>query len=84
MKLEVDLSPELDEFIDQEVASGRYASREEVLRHALEELKRDLEDYQESAKAILEGYQEIEAGGGMPLDEAFDELFRELDLDTDE
>jgi antitoxin ParD1/3/4 len=48
----VSLTPELAEFLDEEVASGEYASASEVLRDALRLLKRDRDMGREKLKGL--------------------------------
>jgi putative addiction module CopG family antidote len=63
--------PDLDEEIKGRMASGQYASEDEVLREALRALRwRDQE-----VAAIQEGIEDMEAGRTKPLRE-FDREFR--------
>ena len=53
------------------IATGRYASEEEVLRDAL----RALADEDDDFNAVRQAIDEVEAGDkGMPLRQAFEEL----------
>jgi putative addiction module CopG family antidote len=70
--MSVDLSPEVWNEIQRQLASGSYASPDEVLRDALAALRsRDEEVF-----AIQEAIEEMEAGRGRPFRE-FDREFRE-------
>jgi putative addiction module CopG family antidote len=70
--MSVDLSPEVWNEIQRQLASGSYASPDEVLRDALAALRtRD-----EEVLAIQEAIDEMEAGRGRPFRE-FDREFRE-------
>lgn len=76
--MNVSLTPEFEEFIQDRVRSGRYHSASEVVREAL----RLLEDQDEVRrlrldeirKRIAAGLASLEKGQGIPGDEAFDEL----------
>lgn len=67
------LSADLQQFIDQEVASGRFADSSEVISHALRLLQRDRED---AIAGIRAGLEDVAAGRMQPIDEAFAELKR--------
>ncbi len=71
------ISPELEEFIRREIESGRFPNREAVLAHALRLLQRDRE---EAVAGIKAGLDDASAGRVQPLDEAFSELRRDLDI----
>jgi putative addiction module CopG family antidote len=63
--------PDLQDFVDRELATGRYRSTEEIVIAGLRLLKRDR---QEALEGIREGLAESQRGEGIPLDEAFDRL----------
>ena len=65
------LPNDLQEFVERELASGRYQSAGDVMIDGLRLLRRDRE---EAVAAIEEGLAEMESGEGIPLDEAFDTL----------
>ena len=65
------LPPDLQEFVDHELASGRYQSTEDIVVEGLRLLQRDR---REAMEGIKEGLAESERGEGIPLDEAFDQL----------
>ena len=70
--MSVDLTPEDWNEIQRQLASGSYASPDEVLRDALAALRsRD-----EEVVAIQEAIDEMEAGRGRPFHE-FDREFRQ-------
>lgn len=81
IQLQLDLSRELWQFVDDAVASGRYASREELFQFAIEELRQFDEELKQTIAALNEGTAEIAAGRGMTLDEAFDEITRTTTMD---
>jgi len=62
---------DLQQFVDNELASGRYDSTDDLVVAGLRLLQRD---QQEAVEGIKEGLAEMERGGGIPLDEAFDEI----------
>ena len=65
------LPRDLQDFVDQELATGRYRSTEEIVVAGLRLLQRDR---QEALEGIREGLAESGRGEGIPLDEAFDQL----------
>lgn len=69
------ISSDLEQFVEQEVASGRYADRDAVIAHGLALLRRDRE---EAVAGIEAGLADVAAGREQPLDQAFDELRREF------
>jgi putative addiction module CopG family antidote len=64
--MRITLTPELDRLVQERVASGAYASEEEVLRAALAAL--DAEE--QILAAISEGYADFEAGRCRSFSEA--------------
>jgi putative addiction module CopG family antidote len=69
--MSVDLSPDVWNEVQRQLATGTFASPDEVLREALAALRsRDAE-----ILAIQEGIDDMEAGRVAPLDE-FDRDFR--------
>ncbi|MGA2127736.1 MAG: type II toxin-antitoxin system ParD family antitoxin [Xanthobacteraceae bacterium] len=78
------LPPDVDEDIRRRVASGQYASPDEVIRAAMRALDRD--DQEKARKlasfdqAIERGLADAEAGRVLPLDEAFAEVRKELGI----
>ncbi len=69
--MQVDLSPELESFIDSQVAKGRYGSIEEFLQEALSHLRSQIE---EDEASVRRGIADAEAGRVRPLDEVAQEL----------
>jgi len=60
--MNVSLTPELEKFIDDTVATGRYSSASEVVRASLRKLEEE-ERWKEYAKAkIAKGLADIAAG----------------------
>lgn len=80
--MNVSLTPELERFIVDHVASGQYRSASEVVREGLR-LLQEREREQEAKLAALraavaEGIDSIERDGGIPGDEAFTQLYARL------
>jgi antitoxin ParD1/3/4 len=79
----VSITPELDEFLQNRVNSGRYQTTSEVVREALRLLERQERDRDEALqrlKAKLErGAGEAERGELLDADEVFDELREMID-----
>jgi antitoxin ParD1/3/4 len=73
--MNVSLTPELDRFIQEKVASGRYASASEVVREALRLLaERDAEVSAKLAwlrEQIDHGFAQLDAGEYVVADRAF-------------
>ncbi len=67
------LPKDLQQFVDHELASGRYDSTDALVIAGLRLLQRDR---QEAVEGIREGLAEMDRGEGIPLDEAFDEIRR--------
>jgi antitoxin ParD1/3/4 len=72
------LPPDVDEAIRRRVASGQYASPDEVVRAALRALDRDEEEKARKLAAldaaIERGIADADAGRVHPADEVFTEL----------
>ena len=72
--------PDVEKLVKQHMASGSYATEDEVLREALEALgqfahsREDAdEEYRQTAAAVREGLADVEAGRMRPLREVIDE-----------
>lgn len=74
------LNPELEQFVANEIASGRFPDREAVVAFALRLMQRDRED---AVAGIRAGLSDAEAGRVQPLAETFAELRRDLGLAAD-
>lgn len=72
---------DIEQFVQQEVASGRYANRDAVIAHALAVLRRDRE---EAVAGIEAGLDDVVAGRVQPLSDACAELRRELGVRPEE
>ena len=68
-----ELSPQLEALLQKQLASGDYATKEDVLLAALQSLDSQSEDW----AAVNEALQTLEAGDpGLSLDEAVQEVRR--------
>jgi antitoxin ParD1/3/4 len=81
-KRSISLTPDLDDAIQRRLATGRYASHNEVIRAALRVLERDEEEQARKLAtldaAIARGIADAEAGRVMPLEDAFARIRKEL------
>ena len=75
-----ELSPDIKEFVDSEIANGNFADQEAVVEHALRLLKRDRE---EAVRGIEAGLEDVAAGRVEPLDEAIDAPRNEFGISRD-
>ena len=73
--MQIELPAELTPFVEQEFATGRYASREEVVVQALRWLQ---EQRQEAVLGIEQGLDDMAAGRAQPISEAFADIRNEL------
>ncbi len=63
--------PELEQFVQAEIASGHFADRTAVIEHALRLFQRDREEAIDGIKA---GLADVAAGRTQPLEAAFADL----------
>ena len=73
--MQIELPAELEPFVEQEYATGRYSTREEVVVQALHWFR---EERQEAVVGIKQGLDDVAAGRTQPLAEAFAEIRKEL------
>lgn len=78
MSLHVMLAPEHAKLVDDLVSSGRYASREEVIRDSLSLLQRREEKSAELRQTIEEGLRSVEDGRLLTIEEAFGPAYARL------
>lgn len=69
--MQIDLPPELEPFVEQEFATGRYATREDVVVQALRWLR---EERDSALLGIQQGLDDVAAGRTQPLAEAFADI----------
>ena len=70
----VRLDDDLERSIDDLVGTGRYASREEVLRDGVRLLSERESRLHELDQSLARSVADIRAGRGVPAEEVFDEL----------
>ena len=73
--MQIQLPPELLPFVEQEYATGRYSTREEVVVQALRWFR---EERQEAVAGIKQGLDDVAAGRTQPLAEAFADIRKEF------
>jgi antitoxin ParD1/3/4 len=82
MVMDISLTPELEQLIQDKVKSGRYLSASEVIREGLRLLdERDRLDeprLAELKEKIREGIEELERGEGIDGEEVFAELEEDI------
>lgn len=66
-----EISPDLKEFVENEIACGNFSDQDAVVEHALRLMQRDRE---QAVRGIEAGLDEVAAGRVQPLDDAFDDL----------
>jgi antitoxin ParD1/3/4 len=59
----VNLTPELDNFITAKIESGRYENASEVVRAALRELEREEQEHEAKMVALIQAIEEGDASG---------------------
>lgn len=74
------LAGDLEQFVQQEISSGRFPNRESVVAHALRLLQRDRD---EAVVGIRLGLDDVAAGRVQPLGDAMADLRHELELPRD-
>jgi antitoxin ParD1/3/4 len=72
--ISADLGSQLEKFVADLVASGRYNSESEVLREAVQLIREREERLSALDEAILSGIASLEAGRVKPAAEVFDRL----------
>ena len=75
--MHIELPPELEPFVEQEFATGRYATRDEVVIQALCWLR---DERQEAVSGIKQGLNDVAAGRMQPLGEAFADVRKEYGI----
>lgn len=76
--MNVSLTPELEQFVNERVASGRYRSASEVVREGLRLLEGHEQERQARLDALradlVEGIESLDRGEGIAGEEAFKRL----------
>ena len=79
--MQIELPPELLPFVEQEFATGRYSTREEVVVQALCWF---CEERQEAVAGIKQGLDDVAAGRTQPLTGAFANIRKEFKISETE
>ena len=86
--MNVSLTPELEQFIADQVAAGRYRSASEAVRAAirvLEDQEREREmKLQVLRKAVEQGVVELDHGEGLDGEQVFDAVLEGLEGDEEQ
>jgi len=73
--------PDIRQLVDDALATGHYASEDDVLRDALGATVEQSDDGLDDLTALQEAIDEWQAGDpGIPLKQAFDDIRKELGL----
>jgi predicted transcriptional regulator len=75
--MQIEIPADLESFVEQEFATGRYATREEVVVQALCWLR---EERQQTISGIKQGLSDAAAGRTQPLAEAFADVRKEFEV----
>ena len=73
--MQIELPSEFEPLVEQEFATGRYATRVEVVVQALRWLR---EERQAAALGIKQGLDDVTAGRTQPVTEAFADIRKEF------
>ena len=78
MTLHADLGPQLETTVEELVRSGRFSTKDDVLREGVRLVERREQQLKELDDILAQGMAELDAGLGIPADEVFDDLERHL------
>ena len=79
--MNVVLTPEAEELVNEKLRTGEYQTPAEVIEDALQLLKRsDDQDYREAVEGIQRGLREAEQGLARPAEEFFGQMRRKHDI----
>ena len=78
MTLNADLGPQLETTVEELVRSGRFSTKDDVLREGVRLVERREQQLKELDDILAQGMAELDAGLGIPADEVFDDLERHL------
>lgn len=73
--MQIEVPPELEPFVEQEFATGRYASREEVVVQAIRWLR---DERQQAVSGIKQGLEDASAGRAQSIADAFADIRKEF------
>ena len=74
MAISVDLTPALEQAMNDLITAGRYGSKSEVLREGLRLVQEREAQFQKLEAALKIGLDQLDAGLGIPADKVFAEL----------
>jgi antitoxin ParD1/3/4 len=74
MASSVNLGEQLEAFITEAVTKGRYGSRSEVLREGVRLVQEREALWAKFDAEMMKGIESLERDGGIPIEEAFDQL----------
>ena len=75
--MQINLPPELEPFVEQEFATGRYAKREEILVQALRWMS---EERKATVVGIKAGLDDVAAGRTQSVQDAFADIRKEFGI----
>jgi antitoxin ParD1/3/4 len=73
------LSADDEAFIDKAIKSGRYASRDDVIREGLDRVRDRQAQWARFDAEIRKGIDDLDAGRSIPLEEAFESVRRHIE-----
>jgi len=86
--MNVSLTPELEEFIHEQVEAGRYRSASEAVRAGIRMLEDRTEEHEAKLEALRDrvddGIRELERGEGLDGTDVFDEILEGLSAEDGE
>ncbi|GHD14191.1 type II toxin-antitoxin system ParD family antitoxin [Tianweitania populi] len=74
MTLHADLGPQLETTVEELVRSGRFSTKDDVLREGVRLVERRERQLKELDEILARSSAELDAGLGIPAEEVFDEL----------
>ena len=79
--MQIQIPAELEPFVEQEFATGRYATREEVVFQAIRWLR---DEREQALSGIKQGLDDVAAGRTQPIEEAFADIRKEFQVPESE
>ena len=79
MAISVDLGGPLEQFVDDLVRNGRYGSKSEILREGVRLVQERETRLAQLEASLKEAIADMEAGRGIPAEEAFGQLLARYD-----
>ena len=79
----IQLTPEQQQFIDDQVAQGSFASADDAVKAAVDLLREQAKQHELDAvvESANRGMEEYKTGGGRPMDDVFDEIHERLGIE---